>query len=117
MTTGTLDATRRIPARLAALGVSLNFFGRCVSLSSGEISNLLSSRKRLTGEKSKELTAMVEDLELVARAFSPAPVAFKDSDVILNLIHSLKDGSLIIGKMQNGTLDIHGLDIHYDGGW
>lgn len=110
MAVGTLDAKNRIPVRLAALGVSLNFYGRCLGISSGEISNLLGSRKRMTGAKSKELTDMVDDLELVARAFSPAPVLFKDPDAILDLIRQLKDGSLLIGKVQNGSMEIFGID-------
>jgi hypothetical protein len=116
-TVGTLDAKNRIPARLSALGVSLNFYGRCLGISSGEISNLLGSRKRLTGSKSKELTDMVDDLELVARAFSPAPVLFKDPDTILGLISQLKDGSLLVGVSERGSLKISGTDnLTFDGG-
>jgi hypothetical protein len=116
MTVGTLDATRRIPARLAALGVSLNFFGRCVGLSSGEISNLLNNKKRLTGTKSKELTSMVDDLEMLARAFAPAPLLFKDEEIVLTLIKQLKEGSLLIGVSEYGQFRLSGIPTAF-GSW
>jgi hypothetical protein len=107
MAVGSLDATQRIPKRLAALGVSLNFYGRCVGLSSGEVSNLFSAKKPLSGSKAKSLLAMVADLEMLAQAFSPCPVLFKDYELILGLVKQLKDGSLLVGKMRDGVPEIY----------
>lgn len=112
--TGSLDATKRIPQRLAALGMSLNFFGRCVGLSSGEVSNLFSTKKRLSGDKARSLLSMVSDLEMLAQAFSPCPVLFKDHELILDLIRQLKSGELMVGKMRNGTPEVHAQSLE---GW
>lgn len=113
-TAGSLDITRRIPQRLDALGASLNFFGRCVGLSSSEISNLFSAKKRLSGEKAKVLLSMVDDLEMLQRVFDPAPIKFADHELILGLIHQLKSGQLMIGKMRGGTLEVHAQNLN---GW
>lgn len=109
MPIGSLDATKRIPQRLAALGVSLNFFGRCVGLSSGEVSNLFNARKPLAGHRAKALLGVVADLEMLQRTFDPAPIKFSDHELILSLIQQLKSGELMVGKMWNGTLEIHNL--------
>jgi hypothetical protein len=106
-TAPSLDPVRRIPARIAQIGVSLSFLGRCVGLSSGEISQLFSKRK-LSPTKTKTLSAAVDNLEMVARAFAPAPILFKDHELILSLIKDLKSGELIIAKSRNGVQEFHG---------
>jgi hypothetical protein len=58
-TQATFDAVKTIPARLKAIGVSINFFGQLVHLSSGEISNFLSGKKRLSNDCAKKFTEMV----------------------------------------------------------
>ena len=114
-TAPSLDASRRIPARLSKIGVTLSFLGRCVGLSSGEISQLFSTRKRLTNDKAKPLLAMVGDLEMVCRVFSPCPVLFKDHELILDVIRQLKGGSLVIGKSYlGGPTEVFGQNIE---GW
>jgi hypothetical protein len=107
-TQATFDAVKTIPARLKAIGVSINFFGQLVHLSSGEISNFLSGKKRLSSDYAKRFTEMVKDLELIAKAVSPIPVSFKDPETIRQVIHSFRNGDLIVGASYFGSLHLTG---------
>jgi hypothetical protein len=49
---------------------------------------------------------MLANLELVARAFAPAKVRFTDVDETLDLIRRLKDGSLLMARMEGGVITI-----------
>ena len=113
MPVGSLDATRRIPQRLSALGVSQNFFARCIGLTSGEASQLFSSKKPLGGTRAKSMLAMVADLEMLQRTFAPAPIKFSDHEEILGIIQQLKSGELMIGKMRHGMVEIHTQDFDW----
>jgi hypothetical protein len=119
-TAGSLDITNTAPKRLRALGISVNFYGQMLGIASGDMSNILSGKKRISGTKSHQLSDMMRDLEMVASAFSPAPVSFKDTTIILDLIRQLKSGELLVGTVVNGTLTIAGFDIppaRSAGGW
>jgi hypothetical protein len=103
-----LDERSLIAARLRSLGVAVNLFGRYLDLSSAETCSLLNGTKRLTAERAEEFKEMLDDLELVARAFAPAPVDFKDTETIRNLIRSFRDGSLLVFVQNQGAQTLVG---------
>jgi hypothetical protein len=115
--TGSLDFTRTAPARLRALGASTNFFAALVGTDSGTASNIFSGKKKINGQKTADWNQMLNELEKVQRAFSPAPISFKDPAVIFELIRQLNSGDLLIGKMIHGSLEIHGQDTFRFGAW
>jgi len=108
MAVGKFDAIKTIPVRLKAIGVSINFFGEMLYLSSGETSNFFSGKKRLSNDRVEKFTEMVKDLELIAKAVSPIPVSFKDPETIRQVIHSFRNGDLIIGTSYFGSLHLTG---------
>ncbi len=105
-----LDIVNTLPPRITALGISVNLFGRYVGLSSSEISQMLSGKKRISGPRVVGFKQMADDLELVARAFSPAPVNFSNVLIIKTLAEELKNGNLLVGVMNSGILKISGFD-------
>ena len=54
-----LDAVNTIPKRLDVLGCTLNFYGKLLGMTSGQVSNIFSQRRRLSAEKSQELSGML----------------------------------------------------------
>jgi len=85
-----LDATRTFTGRLDALGISKNFFGELVGISSGEISKLLSGAKPIGGEKIEQLDSMLRDLERLVSIFEPCGVGFRNPKQTLRLIEACK---------------------------
>ena len=106
-TVGSLDLTRRVPQRLAAIGVSLNFFGKLLGMSSAEVSRIFGQTKALPGDKAERIEKMVKGPERLAE-MSPAPVLFKDSEQILDILQRIEDGRLVIGiSRDGGPVEVH----------
>jgi hypothetical protein len=104
MTAGSLDPVNTIPLRLKAIGASINFFAEYVGEASGSMSNYLTGKKSLPSEKSVKFTDAVKDLELIARAIHPAPIAFRDVEIIRSLVEQVKEGRLFIVRIEGGSL-------------
>ena len=84
----TFDSARTFSDRLEKIGVTKNFFGTLVGVSSGEISNYLSGKKPLGGQRTIQFDAMVRSLENLTELFQPIGVRFNNPEQILRLIKS-----------------------------
>jgi hypothetical protein len=111
------DDANLITSRLQILGIAVNLFGRYVGLSSSEICSLLNGTKRLNKTRLDQFKQMADDLEMVARAFSPAPVDFKNIDAVRNLISGFIDGSLLVGVSRWGCLTLSGAGLPDSNSW
>ena len=110
-TAAKFDISNTLPPRLAALGLSANLFGKyCNNISSGEICSMLNGTKRINNARAELFTQTVSDLEAAAEAFSPAPLDWKDTTAIQNLIREMHDGTLLVATMRHGVLKIRGVD-------
>jgi hypothetical protein len=102
------DIVNTLPPRLATLNVSSNLFGKYANVPSGEMSNLLSGKKRVSNTRAEAFYELVADLEKVAAAFSPVPVDFTKVDRVRQIIRDLKDGSLVVCVIANGRYHASG---------
>jgi hypothetical protein len=110
------DDANLIKERLRLLGIPVNLFGRYVGKSSSEICSLLNGTKRVSKTRAEQFTRAIKDLEMVARAFGPAPISFKEREQILGLIRDFNSGDLIVGVSYFGNLVLTGSG-KADGGW
>ena len=95
------DVANRIYRRLNDLSISSNFFADLTGTSRGQMSGYLSGAKKLQNGEGERLEAVAKSLDQLAKKCGPIPVAFKDVDVIRELLKKLAAGFL-----QNEIKDI-----------
>jgi hypothetical protein len=83
---GSLDAVYTIPARLARLEMNQQFFAELNSINKVEFSRLMSGQKPMGAAQTLKFDAMLTALESLVKMWEPIPLAWRDVEVVRNLM-------------------------------
>jgi hypothetical protein len=84
--TGSLDATRTIPARIEGLGMSQGFFAEVCGSNKAEFSRLMNGVKPISGTQTEQFYKTLDALEELTQFFDVVPIAWNDAQTIRELL-------------------------------